>query len=241
MINRESGIPYYYQLMDIIRHQIAGGMLREGQRIPSEFELSSTYQVNRHTVRQAIGELCRTAELFRMRGRGTFVAKPPIVPVEYRLSPKNRFTENIRQSGKTPGSRLLAWQEIVAPFDVAEILGLTPGQQIFALDILRLVNRQPFLFSKVFLPAGRLPGFAARIKNFRSLSAIYDAYGLSPLRVKSVVRASLPAREDAAALGIPGNLPVLKVESVLQTQDGVLIEYNVSCYRGDFAKLSIVW
>ena len=95
MIDRDSGLPYYYQLMNIVQQHIETGQLKEGQRIPSELEMSSAYRVNRHTVRQAIGELCRIGVLYKMKGRGTFVAKPPLDLVEYRLSPKNSFTENI--------------------------------------------------------------------------------------------------------------------------------------------------
>jgi GntR family transcriptional regulator len=241
VIDRKSSIPYYCQLMEIVRQQIAAGMLKEGQRTPSEFELSSAYRINRHTVRQAIGELCRAGVLYKLRGRGTFVAKPPVDLVEYRLSPKNRFTENIRLTGKTPGSRLLGWQEITAPVQVAEALGLAADERVHVLDILRLVNGQPFLFSKVYLPAVRLPGFADHAADFRSLSAIYETYGLSPRRVKSFFRASFPGQEETAALDIPANLPVLKVENVLKAQDDVLIEYSVSCYRGDFAKISVDW
>lgn len=241
MIDRESSIPYYCQLMEIIRQQIASGMLKEGQRIPAEFELGSAYRVNRHTVRQAVGELCRFGVLYKMRGRGTFVAKPPLDLLEYRLSPKNRFTENIRQAGMTPDSRLLSWQELTAPATAAEALGLTADERAYVLDILRLVNGQPFLYSKVYLPAGQLPGFTEHIKEFRSLTALYAEYGLAPRRVKSVFRASFPSQEECKALDIPGNLPVLKVESVLKTQDDVLLEYNVSCYRGDFAKISVDW
>jgi len=42
-------------------------------------------------------------------------------------------------------------------------------------------------------------------------------------------------------LDIPSNMPVLKVENLLKSQDEILIEYGISCYRGDLAKLSIVW
>lgn len=241
MIDRKSSIPYYCQLMDIIRQQIAGGMLKEGQRTPTEFELSTAYRVNRHTVRQAIGELCRTGVLYKMRGRGTFVARQPVDLVEYRLSARNRFTENIRQLGQTPGSKLLGWQKAAAAAEVAAALGLAADERVYALDILRLINGQAFLFSKVYLPAGQFPGLADKVADFRSLSTIYEEYGLSPQRVKSSFRASFPSQEETSVLNIPGNLPVLKVENVLKTQDGVLIEYSVSCYRGDFAKISVDW
>ena len=105
MIDKASGIPYYHQLMDIVQQQVNMGMLKEGHRIPSELEMSNTYRVNRHTVRQAVSELCRSGVLYKIKGRGTFVAKPLLDLVEYRLSPKNRFTENIYQSGK------VSWQQ----------------------------------------------------------------------------------------------------------------------------------
>ncbi|HMM19676.1 MAG TPA: phosphonate metabolism transcriptional regulator PhnF [Selenomonadales bacterium] len=241
MIDRKSSIPYYCQLMEIVENQISAGMLKEGQQIPSEQEMSSSYRVNRHTVRQAIGELCKRGVLYKMKGRGTFVAKPPIDLVDYRLSLRNRFTENIRQAGKNPDSKLCKWAEITAPVQVAQALALGAGERVYELDILRSINKQPFLLSKVFLPAKYLPGLEGHLQDFCSLSALLDQYGIVAQRVNTQLRASFPSQEEAAALDIPGNLPVLKVENLLKTQDGVLIQYNVACYRGDLAKLSIDW
>jgi GntR family transcriptional regulator len=241
VIDRESGIPYYYQLMEIVQQQIGAGLLQEGQQIPSELTMSAAYKVNRHTVRQAIAELCRAGVLFKVKGRGTFVANPPLNMVEYRLSPQNRFTDNVCQAGKTPGSKILRLEKIAAPAEVAAMLQLPAEEPVYALDILRLIDTRPFLMAKVYLPARHLPGFLDRIDGFHSLSAIYEQYGLSLQRVKSVIRASFPSPLEAATLDIPGNMPVLKVENVLKNQDNILIEYNVSCYRGDLAKISVHW
>lgn len=241
MIDRESAIPYYCQLMEIVQQQIGAGALKEGERIPSELEMSTSFRVNRHTVRQAIGELCRTGVLYKAKGRGTFVAKPLLDLVEYRLSPKNRFTENIYQAGKIPGSRVLRREEIVPAANVREALDLAPDETVYALDILRLADRQPFLLSKMYLPVKHLPGFIELTNEFTSLFAIFEKYGIKPQRVKSFIRATFPTPEEASALDIPGNMPVLKIENVLKTQDDILIEYNVSCYRGDLAKISVDW
>lgn len=241
MIDRQSSIPYYCQLMEIVQQQIADGIIKEGQQIPSEMEMSTSYRVNRHTVRQAIGELCRTGVLYKVKGRGTFVAKPLLDLMEYRLSPKNRFTENIYQAGKNPGSKILKQEEVTPPGDAAQALELGAGQAVYALDILRLIDARPFLVSKVYIPVKYMPGLLDNTGHFSSLFALYEQYGLSPQRVKSVVRASFPTPEEAVALDIPGNMPVLKVESVLKTQDNILIEYNISCYRGDLAKISVDW
>lgn len=241
VIDRESGIPYYCQLMDIVNQQIGAGMLKEGERIPSELDMSSAYRVNRHTIRQAVGELCRTGILYKIKGRGTFVAKPPLDLVEYRLTPRNRFSETIYQAGKIPGSRILRKEEIVPPADVASFLDLGADETVYALDILRFADRQPFLISKTYLAAKYLPGFTQHLKEFTSLFAIFERYEIIPIRVKSQIRATFATAEEAAVLDIPGNMPVLKVENLLKTQDNILIEYNITCYRGDLAKISVDW
>jgi DNA-binding GntR family transcriptional regulator len=227
--------------MEIVQQQINLGTLEEGQRIPSELEMSDTYKVNRHTVRQAINELCRTRALYKIKGRGTFVARPLLDLIEYRLSSKNRYTENIQQVGKVPVSKILS-QDIVSPsFETAAALALSNDDFVYVLDIIRFIDDKPFILSKVYLPVKYLPDLFGYTKEFNSLTAVYENYGVSTQRVKSVFRASFSTIDEAVILDIPSNMPVLRVESVLKTQDNVLIEYNISCYRGDLAKISVGW
>ena len=152
MINKESGIPYYRQLMDLLQNQIDTGLLKEGQQISTEMEMSEAYRVNRHTVRQAIGELCHMGVLYKLRGRGTFVAKAPLDSIEYQLSAKNRFTDNIIKSGRQPENKIVRAVKIVVPKEVKDKLDLHHDDQVYCLDVLRFVDERPFLMAKNFLP-----------------------------------------------------------------------------------------
>lgn len=242
MIDKENGIPYYRQLMQIIQQQVAGGALKEGQQLPSILEFGSTYRVNRHTVRQAVDELCRLGLLYKVRGRGTFVANHPLDLLEYKLTARNRFCETIMQAGQLPGSKILLAVELVAPDDVGAALQLAPGEKVYLLEILRLVNDRPFLLSTNYLPVKHLPGFLEHLHHFTSLFAIYQQYyRISPIRVKATFQSSFPQQQEAVALKIPANMPVLKVESLLKSQGAFLIQYTVNCYRGDLSKISVEW
>ena len=75
-LNRKTPIPLYYQLIEMIRKDIETGVLKPGDIIPSERELSERYQISRPTVRQAIKELAYEGLLNREKGRGTFVSRP---------------------------------------------------------------------------------------------------------------------------------------------------------------------
>lgn len=78
IITKESPLPKYYQLKEIIRAQIKKNRFSLGSKFPSEREWMSQYKVSRATVRQALGELEREGILLREQGKGTFLASPEV-------------------------------------------------------------------------------------------------------------------------------------------------------------------
>jgi len=69
--------PKYQQLKDYIINKIKENGLKPGEKIWSENELADKFQMSRHTVRQAIGELVNEGWLYRIHGKGTFVDRQP--------------------------------------------------------------------------------------------------------------------------------------------------------------------
>src|SRR5437660_2321569 len=76
VFEQDSSVPRYYQLKEIIREQIASW--EPGQLIPSELELCQMYSVSRTTVRKALDHLTQEGLLYRIQGKGTFVAPPTL-------------------------------------------------------------------------------------------------------------------------------------------------------------------
>lgn len=73
-VNRDSFEPLYYQIREALRMEIVQGRLQPNQRIPAELTLAEQYGVSRITTRQAIADLVNDGLLYRMPGKGTFVA-----------------------------------------------------------------------------------------------------------------------------------------------------------------------
>jgi len=74
-IEPSSSSPIYRQIMDQIRYQIAAGMLKAGDKIPSVRQLAGQLAVNQNTVLKVYNELCREHVLQVDRGNGTIVAE----------------------------------------------------------------------------------------------------------------------------------------------------------------------
>src|SRR3954447_24012491 len=75
---RESAVPLYAQLEQILHTRITRGEWLPGQRIPSENELNRIYGLSRMTVRGVLTKLVGDGLLVRVPGKGTYVATPKI-------------------------------------------------------------------------------------------------------------------------------------------------------------------
>lgn len=67
-------MPIYRQMIDQIKHQIAVGVLGQGDKLPSVRELATRLAVNQNTVLKVYNELCREQVLKVERGDGTYVS-----------------------------------------------------------------------------------------------------------------------------------------------------------------------
>ncbi len=241
MINKEIGIPYYLQLASLIEEKIKSRLWSEGEKIPSEIEMSRMCHLNRHTVRQAVDYLCVRGALLKVKGRGTFVAKSTVDFLEYKLSPENRFTDNVRQAGKRPDNRMLFCEQTPAPGHASRALMMAPGEPVFHFRILRKVDGKPFLLSDNYSPVKLLPDLDQQLSSAASLFEVYHKhYQMQPRRRKSTFKAGFPREDEARLLQINPGTPVLRVDNTL-VASGLLLQYTQACYRGDLAVLSIEW
>lgn len=75
MLNTEK--PKYQKLKDYIIETIKSDELTPGDKIYSENEMAIKFDISRHTVRQALGELVSEGWLYRVQGKGTYVNRDP--------------------------------------------------------------------------------------------------------------------------------------------------------------------
>jgi len=95
----DRSIPYYYQIMKILRRRIEQGELTPGEKLPTEMDLAKSFGVSRVTLRQALSILEADGLLDRERGHGTFISK---------TLPKHQINGNYRarrpRRWRTPSS-----------------------------------------------------------------------------------------------------------------------------------------
>lgn len=230
-ISRDSKLPIYHQLYEILRANIVRGEWQPGDMLPSEPELIEHYRVSRITVRQALEALVNEGLIYRQQGRGTFVAQPTVAQGLVRIV---SFTEDMRQRGFEPGTRVLNAGLVPASPEIAEQLDLEPGQELAHLERLRLANGEPMSVEVSYLVHRYCPGILRGDYATTPLrEALEQTCGIRLVRARQVIRASLASDRMARLLAVAPRSALLFIERVSYSQQGLPVEFLRIYYRAD--------
>jgi GntR family transcriptional regulator len=237
LLDKNGFIPLYYQIQRALMEKIQSGELTEGDPLASEEELSRLYQVSRMTARQALHGLKTTGFAFSEKGRGTFVTRPKL---EKNIMHLQGFTEDMRQRGMQPSSRLLE-QSVVKPTEeLAQKLKVDLDENIMRLRRLRLADGTPMALEESHVPLSLFPGLDridfARQSLYHTLR---ERYGVRVGYADEIIEALPATREEAELLTIPKKASVLSITRIIMTTQEAPIEAACSRYRGDRYRASI--
>lgn len=232
-LDARSPVPKHTQLRAILLDLI--GESAVDAPAPSERELMATYGVARMTARKAVDLLVAEGRLYRVPGKGTFVARPKI---EMALA-LTSFTEDMRIRGLRPGSRELDRRVVPAPRGLAGELRIDPGADVVVLERLRLADGIPMAIERCHVPVAVAPGLADADLTDRSLYAYLEQeHGIVLDAGEQHIEAAVVDTADADVLAIPTGSAVLLLTRRSLSR-GVPIEYVVSTYRGDRYQLRV--
>lgn len=89
--------PIYAQIMDGIRQQIAAGVLRQGDKLPSVREMAVQLSINPNTIQRAYRELEMDGWIATVPGKGCFVSGSTMESPREEVRLLNTFEETVRR------------------------------------------------------------------------------------------------------------------------------------------------
>jgi GntR family transcriptional regulator len=236
-INRNTPIPMYFQLKNIILEEIKGGKLMPGDLLPTELELGQIYNLSRTTVRQAVIELVGEGYLYRIKGKGTFVAKPKLVQDFMRKF--ESYNEQMQRLNLTPKTKVICNKLVNADDDVAKAFGIDAGEDVVLLKRLRFANDEPIVVLDTYLTAN----CADVTQMDMEQNGLYEYLSRNrDTQIKRVIRqfeAIAATKEMGEYLQIDMGHPIQKVTTIGFNQYGKAVEYSIAEYRGDKNRFTV--
>lgn len=236
MVNKASPVPIYYQLKEKLKEQIESGSLKSGDLLPSENELSAMYQISRMTARQAIENLVQEGFIYRVKGRGTFVAEKKI---EQRIQGLNSFSEDMISRGMKPSSELVSFRIAKALKNVQSALSLKDGAEVYEIERVRLADSVPIALEISYFPTQWISGLKEEDLKNSLYKFLEEKVSLRIESAEQSLEASVANNKESEALHIEKGAPVLILNRKSVLVDGTPIELTKSVYRADRYKYLI--
>jgi len=214
-----------------IELQIEKKELCPGDKLPTEYELSRKFMVNRHTVRRALSYLQDEGFIESTQGRGTFVRRPARHVI---LNRRPRFAEAVILKGHRPSVRVLRLDIRSSEPQVAAELGLAPGAPIVFLERLRLVDDEPTGLSLHHFSAERFPTFPEMYRARGTITqTLIDSGVPDYTRRRTSITSRLSMPNEAELLHVPRHIPLL-IQRYLNVDGlGRPLEYGESRGAGE--------
>lgn len=236
MINSNQPMPLYYQISNFLEKVIEENNISSGYPLPSEECLAKYFKVSRPTINKAIQHLIKKTIIVRDKGKKALVKEKTINLLFFKEV--TSFGESLRKAHIRYSTRLLESKIIENDEKISKLLGYKDEASLYYIKRLRYIEDEPSIVVESFLPMDIFPGLLNHDFKKRNLySVIKEEYNIFPAYADRKVRAIASSEEDSLIFAIPIGFPLLQLDSIITSQEGVKYEYFTSKLMGEKAVL----
>lgn len=230
-------ITKHRQIIEALNADIQSERLKPYDRLPSEKELCAQWQTSRSTVRKAMDQLADRGMIFRVPGKGSFVAFPKI---SHQTSHVLSFSEKMKAQGFEVKTKLILKEIVEATDEIAGALKIARSSRVLKIQRLRIVRGEPMVLQTAFMPASLCENLMTEDLESKSLNQLLQQQCNIRLSRSDIwVEAPIVPPKERKLLGNP-HLPLfLAVVGVTFDQKDHPIRISRGIFRGDRVRLRI--
>lgn len=217
-----SAVPLYFQLKELLKEQILLKAWLPDQMIPSEAELSTTYDVSVGTVKKSLAELVQEGILYRKQGKGTFVARPNI---ERSLMWSFVKTQDEFGNPKSLSSEVLKTETMSPNIAIKEALQISDSNKVTMIQRVKKLESKPLLLEKIFVSEKLFPNFDRIELSDGELYPLYEKhYNFPFIWADEYIEAHIAKEQEIKLLGLKKNEAVISIQRIVYSYSNRPIE-----------------
>lgn len=237
-IDKNVPIPLYFQLKEIIIHEIKSGKYQKDEIIPTEKALMEMFKISRTTVRQAMTELVQEGWLYRIKSKGTFVTYPKTN--HNFIQTLDSFNEQMERIGASHKTEVIQLETIKAPEAIAEGMKIEEGEPVIYLYRRRFANDEPVILQNAYLNYEKCQFLLQ--KDFTKdylYKCLAETEQTRITHVTRIVEVDEATEEEAQLLEMKVGKPMQSFITTGCNMFGDIIEYSLAKYRGDKSRFEV--
>jgi DNA-binding GntR family transcriptional regulator len=234
-IDRSSHEPAYVQLVNILRRQVATGVFRSGDRLPSEAQLCERYGVSPMTVRRVVNILVDQGVVTTEQGRGTFVRPLELGTATFDLDRLQQFFRDEDQSTV----KLLETRITSATERTAQKLAIQVGDRTVFIRRLIFQDEAPMLLHREHVIYDPTRPIIEAEMEVTALRGLFRGGGGSDLkRGDLAIEATVLTEEEAAVLCSEVGVPAFRLEHIFYDFDDRPVSWGWFICSGDHLRFT---
>lgn len=222
--------PRYLVIYRRLKERIEAGEFVSKEQLPSQRKLSSEFNVSVMTVRQAMQLLEQEGLVVTRQGLGTHVVQQKL---SYELGPLRSLSREMADQGLNVVTHVLNADTVDAHPIVADRLNVSPDAEVYMLERLRLVDDEPIVYQRSYLPGAIGSNIATIDFSERSLYDVLERdLELPVVRAQETIYATVLDEEKAKILRISYEEPAFLSKRLTLTSDGRPTVYDEAFMSG---------
>ncbi|EIT85138.1 GntR family transcriptional regulator [Fictibacillus macauensis ZFHKF-1] len=227
----------YLKVIEKLKADIEEGKYEEGEKLPSEFELSKQLGISRATLREALRILEDENVLIRKHGVGTFVRTRALFSsgIEELFS----VTEMIERAGKKAATVFISSVSIPAVDELKNKFNMDHEEMLHVIERVRTADGEPVVYCIDHIPEALMPegvqhkyvSLLEMLEKEAGKRIMYAVTNIEPLGYHDRISEVLQCPEEAALL-------VLKQVHYDQHDEPIL--YSCNYFRADKFNFTVV-
>jgi GntR family transcriptional regulator len=232
---QKSPVPLYYRLYAILRERITNGVNPVGSILPTEAEITETFNVSRITAKRALDELAAEGLVERTSGRGTTVTSRASALITARpiMASIDGLLENLTAIGRETSVDVIEYGFAPPPDFVRQQLELAAGAIVQRAVRVRSLDGEPLSQSTTFVPEHIGRAYGARDMATTPLIDLLERTGIVVGSAEQSLSAAAADTLTAPRLKVGVGMPLLQMKRCVKDIGGRPVQYIEILYRPD--------
>lgn len=231
MIDRDAAVPLYHQIYLQLRDEILSGQRPFGSALPTEQELSDTYEVSRITARRVLGELAQQHFVERKRRLGTRVIfQSPTKPMEANI---DQAVDSLLAFGRKTTVKVLEVATEAPSLAVANALRISGEEKVVRAVRIRSMGAEPLGYIVSYVPEKLRDVITAKSLARTPILKLLEEAGHKADQAEQTISAMQADAVISQALDIEARAALLRISRTSYDQQQKPFLLTFAHYRAD--------
>ncbi|OPG99814.1 trehalose operon repressor [Chryseobacterium mucoviscidosis] len=221
----------FIRIYEDIAARIRTGEIEAGILLPSELDLSESYQTSRETIRKALKMLSEEGYIQKIQGKGSIVLD--IRKIDFPISGLVSFKELAKKMGHRAKTYVKVFEEKKVDQTLFKKINFGLNEKVWEIRRVRQVDGEHVILDKDHISQRLIPGLSKEICNDSIFEYIEEELGLTISFAKKEILVEEPTAEDRELLDLEGFHNVVVVRSQVYLENASQFQFTEARHRPD--------